>query len=575
MSELKDKLPTLESLKLVNDTLSVKIEKNTQNISQLTEENAELKGDLGNLESKTNMSFLTGVGSLELNINYEFGTLNGKTGDETYDSKNRFIRSEFISGGLNIDCDFDTSKYVGYVYRYTLDNVFITRENIKSTNSIFVDENECVRILLKFASDESLTEETMKELSKTVSIFNGQFKLQKSDNNLTESDCVNSWWCNPRTHYDTVRNKLYVSGITRSGMTKIDEFDLTNSKVKSFPLGVVNKDDHNTPSFLLTDDKPPIVAWGDHAVKQYVSVKIGTAPYELDTLGQEIQVNFATDETTEKCSYASFIRLGQTNTIALITRRGSNLWACISKDWGKTWGTPFMFIKKYYYATFKIADGYAKYVCCSHPTESGARRIFYFKINLLNGDISGINNTVFTNLFSDDFTTLNPDTNSNITTIIRTDGSDGIGARVFDIGKSGSILAMNLVMNTPQNGGTYGVYRRQSDGTYIFKEICASGVPIGYVQSSYVGGAVFGSRDDEVYLCRENNGYWYLEKWVYSTSKSEWIKKAIYKKSELKMGRPQFPWGNTCGALTYIEYTHYADDDYTDYYGSQKIMLIS
>ena len=37
MSELKDKLPTLESLKLVNDTLSVKIEKNTQNISQLTE----------------------------------------------------------------------------------------------------------------------------------------------------------------------------------------------------------------------------------------------------------------------------------------------------------------------------------------------------------------------------------------------------------------------------------------------------------------------------------------------------------------------------------------------------------
>lgn len=38
MSELKDKLPTLESLKLVNDTLSVKIEKNTQNISQLTEE---------------------------------------------------------------------------------------------------------------------------------------------------------------------------------------------------------------------------------------------------------------------------------------------------------------------------------------------------------------------------------------------------------------------------------------------------------------------------------------------------------------------------------------------------------
>lgn len=49
MSELKDKLPTLESLKLVNDTLSVKIEKNTQNISQLTEENAELKSDLGNV----------------------------------------------------------------------------------------------------------------------------------------------------------------------------------------------------------------------------------------------------------------------------------------------------------------------------------------------------------------------------------------------------------------------------------------------------------------------------------------------------------------------------------------------
>lgn len=51
MSELKDKLPTLESLKLVNDTLSVKIEKNTQNISQLTEENAELKQDLSDIQT--------------------------------------------------------------------------------------------------------------------------------------------------------------------------------------------------------------------------------------------------------------------------------------------------------------------------------------------------------------------------------------------------------------------------------------------------------------------------------------------------------------------------------------------
>lgn len=45
MSELKDKLPTLESLKLVNDTLSVKIEKNTQNISQLTEDIANISND--------------------------------------------------------------------------------------------------------------------------------------------------------------------------------------------------------------------------------------------------------------------------------------------------------------------------------------------------------------------------------------------------------------------------------------------------------------------------------------------------------------------------------------------------
>lgn len=398
---------------------------------------------------------------------------------------------------------------------------------------------------------------------------------------LGVSDFVNSWWCVPRSIHHTLRNVVYQGGVNREGTMQITTFDLRRRSARKISLGTFEKDDHNVPAFLVEDDKPPIVAIVRHAVENFVRIRIGAAPHDIDSLATatEIQVPFPA-----ACTYAHLIRRPGTNTVALLTRNEDGWYLSMSTDWGATWGTPVRF-HGLAYGTFRKYGNTVHYVVTTHPTTTPNNALRYFRINVATGDITSASGTALGNLWS--FSSVISATSM---TYARQSYDSDTGHntnRLFDILPDGSILAMQFHKSTPELGGTYGVYRFAATGAapsslqdpnapqrgWVFEPIVASGVPVGYYQSSYVGGMTSGANENEVWLAREASGTWTIERWTKTGAAWSLADTIATRTAGEKLGRPQVPWGaEGTGLFTGIEYFRYPSDTFMDYYGDQLVL---
>lgn len=398
---------------------------------------------------------------------------------------------------------------------------------------------------------------------------------------LGASDFVNSWWCVPRSIHHTLRNVVYQGGVNREGTMQITTFDLRRRTARKVDLGTFEKDDHNVPAFLVPDDKPPMVAIVRHAVENFVRIRIGAAPHDIDSLGDatEIQVPFA-----GTCTYAHLIRRPGTNTVALLTRNEDGWYLSISTDWGATWGSAVRF-HGLAYGTFRLHGNTVHYAVTTHPTTTPNNAIRYFRINTDTGAITSASGTSMGNLWS--FSSVISSTSM---TYARQSYDTDAGHntnRLFDILPDGSILAMQFHKSTPELGGTYGVYRYAPTGAtpnssqnpndaqrgWVFEPIVASGVPVGYYQSSYVGGMTAGANKDEVWLAREASGTWTLERWTKTDGVWSLADTVATRTDGEKLGRPQVPWGaEGTGLFTGIEYFLYPSDTFMNYYGDQLVL---
>jgi len=383
------------------------------------------------------------------------------------------------------------------------------------------------------------------------------------------SDAITSWWCTPRAEYNDMRQRVYFTGVSRSGLQHVGYFDLREKTVHRFPTASYEADDHNTPSILIEDDKPPIVTIPRHGQAANVKIRIGTAPHALDTLGAEITVPFA-----GLTSYAHIMRQTGTDNIAILTRdEGASSGLALNKsaDYGATWGTSFRLFGSGY-ITFRQVGNTIYGAAAAHPITATNGALHGFYINATTGDIfSHHSGTAVGNLWTNSTVI----SSANLTIIRQNMDTDTPTntTRLFDVGPAGSVAVMDFHKSTPELGGTYKVLRKKAGGTWSAEVLTTSGVPLGYDASSYVGGMAFGATDNEIYLCRESSGTWTLERWTATANVWSYIETLETRTGGGKLGRPIMPRkGEGEGHLIVGDYHRYVPENYYDYMADQTLV---
>jgi hypothetical protein len=393
-------------------------------------------------------------------------------------------------------------------------------------------------------------------------------------------DMINSWWCCPRNAYDSVRQRLYVSGTDRGGTQRIGYIDTRHGGAQTSVADRLSvlPDDHNVPAMLVQGDKPIVAAYSRHSADSVMRVRVGGTPHSIDTLGTEVEI--AMNHPT---SYAHVLRKPGSNELAIICRQQPvdatpAHWAIVrSTDYGATWGSQIELHRKLYTHHRLSSDGlFAYFMLATHPGVGSANaEINYFRVDLTTGEMRNRAGTVFTDNF---WSTTTPTSTvlcptASLTTVRAiTNGSvtrDKV--RGFDVEQNGAVAYGELDYEDPAAGVNYRV-ARWNGSAYVNYDLVNSGVPFGYDVSHYVGGMCFGVDHNTVYLVRESSGTWTLERWAWTGS--GYAHAATLITGTEKLGRPQVPWNNPSSGIVMVgRYHRYTSGGYNDYMADQLYLV--
>lgn len=412
------------------------------------------------------------------------------------------------------------------------------------------------------------------------------------------SNFCNSWWCNPRSQYSGLKNTLYFGGVSREGIAGIGVFDIRANASRFVPLWKYEADDHDVPALLApTDEYPPIVAYSRHGMDGTVKVRVGDVAGDIDSLATK-------DDTLVNMSgsvnYAQLIRFPVSGVVVLMCRGGGiatgGWYASLSEDQGQTWGISRRLTDRPYLThsydqdanfinlaaaynpaqdvdtvTHDIAPLFMRYADSDKTYTQGELYAYWngaltdTGVNVLDGDTGYVNTANYDRL------SIPSGYNS---------------MRLLDIMPDGSVLAVAMVVTNGQydtSSGMYGIYER-SGGSYTWKAIVATGMPVGYNKAGYIGG-MCASRDGSIYLTRESNGTWTAERYV--KNGSSYALDATLRESASKLGRPQVAWDadveTKAGAgnliepdyLALVEYQQYSSTSYKNYYGDEVLVDVT
>jgi hypothetical protein len=307
-------------------------------------------------------------------------------------------------------------------------------------------------------------------------------------------------------------------------------------------------DDHNSNSFLVMPDNRLMAFYTTHD-KTGIFCRATLKPEDITTWENEVTVS-----NTQRVSYSQPVRLSDEGRIYVFWRGPSWKPTFAWSDNGRNWSDPQILIQEkgreaeYIRPYIKVvSDGKATIHFAftdGHPRDEPLNSIYYLKYEngaLCKADgtrVGDMNNLPISHSMSD---------------IVYDGKATKIRAWIWDIAQDKYGLPVIVYTRLPKEADhRYHYVHWTSDG-WFDKEITPAGkwfpqTPIlrREYESHYSGGiALDHSNPSVVYLSRQINGMFELEKWMTSDEGRSWSKTAITRNSNHPNVRPVVPRGYT------------------------------
>lgn len=376
-------------------------------------------------------------------------------------------------------------------------------------------------------------------------------------------NAVSSWWTRSTAVYQPVHGITYMTGVSSAGDLIWSAYDHKSGVTTRRVLRRIYPDDHNTPALIAPADRPPVVFYTGHnawnRIYYRISRKVGDwEPGSLRYLTLPGRV-----------TYAQVYRGATPDTLLLLTRSGDEWLIAVSNNYGLTWRVrSFLRFESGDYAyiiTSQLSDGTIRLAAAGHPIRSVLTSIYYGEIDSA-GNLRSAEGSTLANIYSGEGLPVSALSALSVVHQLPV----GSRARLFDVSTAPN-AEIAFAEWAGDDEAEYRCLTCEGAG-WESSALAPSGRPIGFTYASrYLGGMMFPnpSTGGDVYLTRETQGQWLLERW--RKVDGQWAPELIASSSRV-LARPTPPLNASPQLpLLWLELSKY--DHYNVFQGNTKGIL--
>jgi len=352
------------------------------------------------------------------------------------------------------------------------------------------------------------------------------------------------WFQGPRAVYvQGEKERTYSGWVTQEGVLELGYFDHESGEKKVITLRENwNVDDHNSPGFLVLPDKRIMVFYAQHN-KKSLFVRTSTEPESIESWGEEVTV-----ADTGRISYNHPVYLSDEDRYYVFWRGPTWKPTFATSDDGIHWSEPQVLltengredadIRPYLKVVsdgkssihFAFTDG--------HPRNEATNSIYYLKYE--NGKFHKADGTIVGSI---DALPLRHSKSDLVYDAKKT----GVRAWVWDVALDSASNPVIAYTRLPEETDHRYHYAKWSGARWEDSEITAAGswfpqTQPGLVEREphYSGGiAIDSSKKDTVYVSRQVDGVFEIEKWQRPTGAGDkWVGTSVTSGSEKNNVRP-------------------------------------
>ncbi len=414
-----------------------------------------------------------------------------------------------------------------------------------------------------------------------------QLKVTAQQSGYLTNDGTWCWFSDPRAVM--IDGKVVTGWVKENGTVEAAQFDLSDQSTTTSELYfMLEKDDHNNPAFATTASGDAIVMYTRHAFKDLFINRLTINDDQFRSTGAQLIHPITAEELDkfprETITYANPYRLAnEDNRIYCFGRwtgfKPNIMW---SDDDGMTWSKSKVMITNYPF------DGnnrpYVKYYSDGqsrihmvftdgHPRVEPTNSVYY----------AYYENGAFFKASGEKICTIDelPFEPKDASVVFTSNPEDG-RAWVADIGEDENNHPVILYTRSPEESNHEYWYASYSKKGWQDYKICDSGpwfpqTPEGTREREphYFGGMTIHPDDASVvYLSRQVNGVFEIERWQTNNQGKSWKSKAVTQESEYDNVRPYVPRGLDKAdkeVVLWMENQKYIH--YTDYKTSVKYAI--
>ncbi len=352
-------------------------------------------------------------------------------------------------------------------------------------------------------------------------------------------DGAYTWWTNALAlRYVGQKDKTYLSYVNENGQMSVTSLDHETGQYVTFTLANFEKDDHNSAALGILPDGKILAVYARHSADKLIRWRISDVE-DISNFTEEKSITSAGSVT-----YIQLHRIGQTK-YRIFYRYSMNNWATRVYDYSTdSWTEEVVWLNEpnggqyYLWTQADKTRGKINVFMTCHPNngKDQAIRYGYFdqdgNIYTTGGKhIGDLNTSKASMLTPRDFDAAYVPEEVQLKT------------RLFDTSFMGDKVACLFgVFTGPENCSYKYCYYEASTGEWVLETVTDSGwaaVP----GNRYFGGISFDKKDMQtLYVSKEKDGVWSIEKWVTSDYGKTWTHTVLDTSDTDVLIRPIIPF---------------------------------